>query len=76
MEKKELIGELEHCLKEWKDKGYCTFGKRNNCEQCAAPYLVLKMISREIIHGDDQPRLNLEDWKKKLYSLKETCKEC
>jgi hypothetical protein len=70
MDKKQLIYELEFCLKLWGEKGYCKFGKLTKCEQCAAPYLLLKLINNEIIHGDEVKRLTLEDWKLKFQELK------
>lgn len=66
----ELIKELEFCLKLWEKQGYCEFGNHTNCQECAAPYLLLKLINGEILHGK-MKRLNLEDWKKKLSLLKD-----
>ena len=68
MDKKNYIEELKFCLKLWETKGGCTFGGQTKCENCAVPYLLLKFISGEVLHGDIQ-RLSLEDWKKKLNSL-------
>ncbi len=70
MDKQQLIHELEFCLKLWEEKGYCKFGKLTKCEQCAAPYLLLKLINNKLIQEDDVVRLTLEDWKLKLQELK------
>jgi hypothetical protein len=67
---KKFIEELEFCLKLWEEKGGCKFGGGTKCTQCAAPYLLFKLISGELLHGDMQ-RLTLEDWKKKLKSLRD-----
>ena len=67
--KEELVKELEFCLKLWQEQGFCKFGGYTKCEQCACPYLLLKLISGEVLHGDMQ-RLTLEDWKKKLEEVK------
>ena len=68
MDKVKYIKYLEFCLKLWETEGSCTFGGQTKCQDCAAPYLLLKFISGEVLHGDIQ-RLSLEDWKKKLNSL-------
>ncbi len=68
MEKISLKEELNFCLKLWEEKGGCGFGGRTKCEQCAVPYLLLKLISGEILHGEIK-RLSLDDWKKKVNSL-------
>ena len=67
--KEKLIEELEFCLKLWGEKGFCKFGGYTKCEQCAVPYLLNKLITGEILHGD-MTRLTLEDWKKKLEGMK------
>jgi hypothetical protein len=51
MNKEDLLKELEFCLKLWEEKGGCEFGKSTQCKDCAAPYLLLKLISGEAIHG-------------------------
>ncbi len=66
---KGLKEELGFCLKLWEEKGGCTFGGGNNCEECAAPYLLLKLISGEVLHGDDMKRLSLEDWEAVVENL-------
>ncbi len=70
MNKEELLKELEFCLKLWKESGGCEFGKITKCKECSAPYLLLKLINGEIIHGKDVKRLTLNDWEKKLKQLK------
>lgn len=68
MSENKLKGELAFCLKLWEEKGGCTFGGKTECEKCAVPYLLLKMINGEILHGDIE-RLSLRDWKKKFNSI-------
>lgn len=68
LEKAKYLEELEFCLKLWETEGGCTFGGQTKCQTCAAPYLLLKFISGEVLHGDMQ-RLSLDDWKEKLDSL-------
>jgi hypothetical protein len=65
-----LIGELKFCLELWERRAFCKFGGHTNCEQCASPYLLWKLITGEGIHGDNLKRLTLEEWKEKLASLK------
>lgn len=67
---KKLIEELEFCLKLWEEKGHCEFGKHTNCEACAAPYLLLKLITGEVLHGPNINRLTLDDWKERLENIK------
>jgi len=64
--KEQLIKELEFCLSLWEKRGYCEFGKHTNCKQCASPYLLWKLITGEVIHGENIERLTLENWKDKL----------
>jgi hypothetical protein len=63
------IEELEFCLKLWEDKGECTFGGKTKCEECAVPYLLLKYITGEVLHGNIE-RLTLENWKNKFKTIK------
>ena len=63
--REKLIEELRFCIDLWEKQGYCEFGYHTNCEQCGAPYVLLKLITGEVIHGDVR-RLTLEDWKKRL----------
>lgn len=69
MEKKALE-ELEFCIDLWNNQGYCEFGGHTNCYECAAPYLLLKLITGETLHGGNMTRLKLDDWKKKIYEIK------
>ena len=69
MEEK-LIAELEFCLGLWEKQGYCEFGGHTRCEQCAAPYLIYKLITGEAIHGKDVRRLSLDEWREKLDEIK------
>lgn len=66
MNKENPLGELKFCVNVWKDKGGCNFGGSTKCEQCAAPYLLLKMIDGTLLHDKDMQRLTLNDWEKKL----------
>ena len=70
VEKERFIEELEFCLRLWESRGYCKFGKLTKCEQCASPYILLKLINGEALHGDNMKRLTLEDWKNKLNEVK------
>jgi hypothetical protein len=63
------VHELEFCLSLWEKKGHCGFGGHTKCEQCAAPYLLLKLSTGEVLHGD-MKRLTLADWREKLNELK------
>lgn len=65
---KKLIEELNFCLDLWEKQGYCEFGGHTKCESCATPYLLLKLISGEVLHGD-MKRLTLDDWKKKVHEI-------
>lgn len=69
-EGEKLIEELEFCLEHWKKQGYCEFGGYTKCEQCAAPYLLYKLITKDVLHGKETKRLTLEDWKQKLNEIK------
>ncbi|MEN8252041.1 MAG: hypothetical protein ABFQ53_00455 [Patescibacteria group bacterium] len=66
--KEKYTKELKLCLELWETKGGCTFGGKTKCTNCATPYLLLKFISGEMLHGNIK-RLSLDDWKKKLNSL-------
>ena len=68
MKKHDPKEEINICLKIWEEKGGCTFGGKTKCEECAAPYVLLKMINGELLHGDIQ-RLSLDDWRTKINSL-------
>lgn len=71
--KKELIEELEFCLKMWGEKEGCKFGGGTKCGQCGAPYLLYKLITGQALH-EDMERLSLEDWREKLNKLKKNAK--
>ncbi len=66
--KKIYIKELKFCLSLWKEKWYCAFWWHTKCEQCACPYLLLKLINWEILHGKKN-RLSLEEWNEKINSI-------
>jgi hypothetical protein len=65
MSKEEYKKELAFCLNLWEKQGSCGFGGKTRCNECAVPYLLLKLTTGELLHGD-MKRLTLEDWKKKL----------
>ncbi len=64
-----LLNELKFCLSLWEKQGYCSFGGHNKCEQCAAPYLIYKLITGQALHGDNFQRLDIKDWKGKLNNI-------
>ncbi len=68
MEKSQYIKELKFCLDLWKKQGGCQFGGKTKCEECAVPYILLKFISGDVLHGD-MKRLTLEDWEEKIKGL-------
>lgn len=67
--KKELISELDFCLKMWKEKWGCTFWGWTECSKCATPYLLWKLIKWEVLHWE-MDRLNLDNWKEKFNDIK------
>ena len=67
--KERLVEDLKFCLGLWEKQGHCRFGGRTNCEQCGVPYLLYKLITGEVLHGDME-RLTLEDWKKRIDQMK------
>ena len=67
--KEKFVEELEFCLKLWEKQGHCEFGGYTKCEQCATPYLLLKLINGELLHGKME-RLKLADWKKKVEEVR------
>ncbi|MGC9309949.1 MAG: hypothetical protein ACP5D2_04625 [Candidatus Nanoarchaeia archaeon] len=69
MDKKGYIEELEFCLNLWEKQAGCKFGGSTKCGECAAPYILWKFITREILHRDME-RLTLDDWKIKLNHIK------
>ncbi len=60
--------ELEFCLELWGKKDGCDFGGGTRCEECAAPYVLYKLITGEVLHDDE--RLTQEDWRGKLKEVK------
>ena len=68
--KKQLNAELDYCMKLWEEQGRCAFGEKTQCSQCAAPYVLWKMLTGEVIHGPQMSRLTLAQWKKKIEELK------
>lgn len=60
--KQKLKKELKFCLQLWQNKGYCHFGGYTKCEQCAAPYLLYKLITGKVLHGKKIKRLSLQNW--------------
>ena len=60
MMKEKLQKELSFCLDLWEKQGHCNFGISTQCETCAAPYLLYKLISKEVVH---EKRLSLDEWK-------------
>ncbi|MDD3263195.1 MAG: hypothetical protein PHR61_05155 [Candidatus Absconditabacteria bacterium] len=58
------LHELNFCLQLREKEGGCTFGGGTKCEQCAVTYLLWKLLTGEIIHGEIK-RLTLKDWKEK-----------
>lgn len=60
MQADKLVHELEFCLRLWEEKGYCEFGGKTECYECGVPYLLLKLINNEVLHGEME-RLKLED---------------
>ena len=63
------LEELKFCIRLWKEKDHCNFGGKTKCEECAAPYILLKMISGEALHNPDMKRLTLKDWEEKIKQL-------
>jgi len=59
------IEELKFCLDLWEIQGHCGFGGQTKCVECAAPYLLWKLSTGEVLHGKMQ-RFTLDDWKKKI----------
>lgn len=63
-----LLHELNFCLQLREKERGCTFWWRTKCEQCAVPYLLWKVLTGEIIHGDIK-RLTLEERKEKSKNI-------
>ena len=66
--KQDLVGELNFCIKLWEEKWWCSFWVETKCEQCATPYLLLKLINWEHL---DNVKLSLADWKEKFNKIKD-----
>ncbi len=66
--KEELIKELKFCLELWEKQGFCEFGNKTICKECGTPYLLLKLVNKEVLHGK-MKRLSLEDWKEKVKTI-------
>jgi hypothetical protein len=66
MNKEILLKELKFCLNVWKEKEGCNFGGSTKCNQCAVPYLLLKMIDGTLLHDKEMERLTVNDWEEKL----------
>lgn len=69
MDKQKYISEINFCLQLREKEWGCGFWWWNKCEQCAVPYLLHKLISGEVLHGD-MTRLTLDDWKEIVYNYK------
>ena len=67
MDKSQLIEEFKFCINLWEKQGFCMFGEKTACENCACLYLLYKMITGDIIHG----KLTLSDWKNILEKIEE-----
>jgi len=66
--KEKYVEELKFCMNLWETQGTCEFGGHTKCEQCAAPYVLLKLATGEVLHGK-MDRLTLEDWKMKIRNI-------
>jgi hypothetical protein len=66
--KKELLKEMAFCLELWEKQSGCTFGGCTQCAACAVPYLLLKLLTGEMLHGNMQ-RLTLREWREKYDQL-------
>ena len=64
------LEELNLCINLWRENGGCEFGGKTKCENCAAPYVLLKLINGEILHDENTNRLSLKDWEEKMEKLK------
>ena len=66
----ELLEEFKFCISMWQKQGYCEFGGKTKCKECGSLYVLYKLLTGEILHGDME-RLALEDWKDKLNKVEE-----
>lgn len=62
--------ELSFCLDLWKKKGSCSFSGGATCDTCGAPYLLYKLCTGHVLHGDIK-RLSLQEWEKLDQKLSE-----
>lgn len=63
------LEELNFCLDLWEKQGGCQFGGETKCKHCAVPYILLKFLTGEVLHGE-MKRLTLDDWKNKVSTIK------
>jgi hypothetical protein len=66
--KNDIKKELNFCLELWEKKWGCNFWWWTKCNECATPYILLKILNWEILDWDIK-RLNLNDWKKKYKTI-------
>jgi hypothetical protein len=62
--------ELSFCLDLWAKRGSCSFGGGTTCDACGAPYLLYKLSTGQVLHGE-MDRLSHEDWVKIEQQLSE-----
>ncbi len=53
--------ELSFCLDLWARKKSCSFGGGTTCTECGAPYLLYKICTGNVLHGE-MKRLSLDEW--------------
>jgi len=68
--KEKYMEELDFCMNLWEEKWACEFWWETKCDQCGVPYLLLKLLTWEVLHWKDIHRLSKEDWKKKITEIK------
>lgn len=69
MKNSKYLEELNFCITLWEKEEGCTFGGKTECKKCAAPYLLLKLATGEVLHGK-MKRFTLKDWKEKISKIK------
>ena len=67
--KEKYMEELDFCVDLWEKEWGCMFWWGTKCDQCATPYLLLKLLTWEVLHWD-MKRLSKEDWKQKIADIK------
>lgn len=67
MDQDNIKHELDFCLSVWERKWGCKFWGWISCDQCGTPYLLIKLLSSEILHD----KLSLEEWKIKFGKIAE-----